>query len=129
LITQGALMVGTAIASFFGMLAISTIYGLAHAFIAKSLSEKISQAWAHRSARFMILVIMAIQGISAFILYGSSLYLLYQGATFTPYTSDYGTLYDGSEDISMAWIVFGLSMAVSVVADIIKVILVLTFAD
>lgn len=64
-------MVGTAIASFFGMLAISTIYGLAHAFIAKSLSEKISQAWAHRSARFMILVIIAIQGISAFILYGS----------------------------------------------------------
>ena len=113
-------MVGTAIASFLGMLAISTIYGLAHAFIAKSLS--------HRSARFMILVIIAIQGISAFILYGSSLYLLYQGATFTPYTSDYGTLYDGSEDISMAWIVFGLSMAVSVVADIIKVILVLTFA-
>ena len=122
-------MVGTAIASFFGMLAISTIYGLAHAFIAKSLSEKISQAWAHRSARFMILVIIAIQGISAFILYGSSLYLLYQGATFTPYTSDYGTLYDGSEDISMAWIVFGLSMAVSVVADIIKVILVLTCAN
>ena len=111
-------MVGTAIASFLGMLAISTIYGLAHAFIAKSLS-----------ARFMILVIIAIQWISAFILYGSSLYLLYQGATFTPYTSDYGTLYDGSEDISMAWIVFGLSMAVSVVADIIKVILVLTFAD
>lgn len=32
-------MVGTAIASFLGMLAISTIYGLAHAFIAKSLSE------------------------------------------------------------------------------------------
>lgn len=64
-------MVGTAIASFLGMLAISTIYGLAHAFIAKSLSEKISQAWAHRSARFMILVIIAIQGISAFILYGS----------------------------------------------------------
>lgn len=122
-------MVGTAIASFLGMLAISTIYGLAHAFIAKSLSEKISQAWAHRSARFMILVVIAIQGISAFILYGLSLYLLYQGATFTPYTSDYGTLYDGSEDISMAWIVFGLSMAVSVVADIIKVILVLTFAD
>lgn len=123
-------MVGTAIASFFWDVGNLDNLRLSACFYCEiSIRKKISRAWAHRSARFMILVIIAIQGISAFILYGSSLYLLYQGATFTPYTSDYGTLYDGSEDISMAWIVFGLSMAVSVVADIIKVILVLTFAD
>ncbi|MFU2148976.1 hypothetical protein ACM55O_22115 [Hafnia paralvei] len=122
-------MVGYAIASFFGMFVISSFYGLAHTFIAKSLSKKISQSWTHKPARFMILVIIAIQGISAIFLYGLSCYLLYQGATFATYTSDYGTLYDGSEDIMTAWLVFGLSIAVSVVADIIKVILVLTFAD
>ncbi|EON1598396.1 TPA: hypothetical protein ACYZX3_000379 [Escherichia coli] len=129
MITQGGAYGWNRYSKLFGDVGNLNNLRLSACFFAKSLSEKISQAWAHRSARFMILVIIAIQGISAFILYGSSLYLLYQGATFTPYTSDYGTLYDGSEDISMAWIVFGLSMAVSVVADIIKVILVLTFAD
>lgn len=129
MITQGGAYGWNRYSKLFGDVGNLNNLRLSACFYCEISIRKISQAWAHRSARFMILVIIAIQGISAFILYGSSLYLLYQGATFTPYTSDYGTLYDGSEDISMAWIVFGLSMAVSVVADIIKVILVLTFAD
>jgi len=122
-------MMGYAIGSFFGMLAISTVYAFIYTKIGKALSLKTTQAWTHRPARFIILLIFAIQLIACLIMHIFSWYLLYQGATFEPYTTDYGYTYSGENYISTAWMLFGASMATSFIADILKGIFVLTFAD
>ncbi|HAB1446458.1 TPA_asm: hypothetical protein GBX16_22860 [Salmonella enterica subsp. enterica serovar Mbandaka] len=122
-------MIGYAIGSLFGMMAISSIYGLIYTKISKALSLKISQAWAHRPARFIILLILAAQVIICLGMNFISWYLLYQGATFVPYASGYGYDYTGADKIVTAWVVFGFAMAISILSDILKGILVLTFAD
>lgn len=122
-------MMGYAIGSFFGMMMISTAYAFIYTRTGKALSLKITQAWTHRPARFIILLLFAIQIITCLIMHAISWYLLYQGATFEPYTSDYGYSYDGENYISTAWIFFGASMATCLIADILKGIFVLTFAD
>lgn len=122
-------MMGYAIGSFFGMMAISTTYAFIYTRIGKALSQKISQAWAHRPARFIILLIFAAQGIFCIGMHLISLYLLYLGATFEPYTGAYGYEYTGEDKISTAWIFFGAAMATCLLADILKGIFVLTFAD
>lgn len=122
-------MMGYAIGSFFGMMAISTAYAFVYMKIGKSLSLKTTQAWTHRPARFIILLIFAVQLITCLIMHALSWYMLYQGATFEPYTSDYGYTYSGEYYISTAWMLFGASMATCIIADILKGIFVLTFAD
>ncbi|MDM3222447.1 hypothetical protein OGV71_12005 [Citrobacter sp. Cf088] len=122
-------MIGYAIGSFFGMLCISTVYGVIYKVSTAALSEKINQAWKHRPARFIILVISAIQLIIGLGLNLTSYYMLYLGATFVPYEGAYGVLYTGDDKIVMAWIFFGVAMGISFIADILKVIFVLTFAD
>ena len=121
-------MVGYAIGSFVGMLCISILYGVIYKALTASLSEKISQAWKHRPARFIILVIMSVQMIIVLGLNLFSYYMLYKGATFVP-VSEYGYTSSGGSDISFAWGIFGVAMAISVIADILKGIFILTFAD
>jgi hypothetical protein len=122
-------MIGYALGSFFGMIFISTIYGLIYSKVAKIFSEKITQAWKHRPARFIILVLVAIQAILGILLYLFSIYKLYVGGTFTPYPSDYGYEYTGESDIMLAWGAFALAMGISFISDILKGIFVITFAD
>lgn len=122
-------MIGYAIGSFIGIFLISIVYGFIHFKILKLLSEKIRQAWTHRSARFIILVICAIQAVIGLILYVSSCYMLYSGATYVPYVGAYGILHTGEDSIIYAWGLFGGYLALSVFADIFKAILVFTFAD
>lgn len=122
-------MMGYAIGSFFGMMAISTTYAFIYTRIGKALTQKLSQAWAHRPARFIILLIFAAQGIVCVGMHLISWYLLYLGATFEPYTGSYGFEYTGEDKISTAWIFFGAAMATCLLADILKGIFVLTFAD
>lgn len=121
-------MVGYAIGSFVGMICIFTLYGVFYKALTASLSEKITQTWKHRPARFIILVITSVQMITVLGLNLFSYYMLYKGATFTPVT-EYGYTYAGESDITFAWAIFGVAMAVSVVADILKWIFILTFAD
>lgn len=122
-------MIGYALGSFAGMFLISTFYGLIHFKILKILSEKIRQAWTHRSARFIILVICAIQAVIGLVLYVSSFYMLYSGATYVPYVGAYGISHTGEDSIVYAWGLFGCSLVLSIFADIFKAILVFTFAD
>ncbi|HFV9307418.1 TPA: hypothetical protein ACIAJC_005159 [Citrobacter freundii] len=121
-------MVGYAIGSFVGMLCISTLYGITYKALTAAFSEKITQAWKHRPARFIILVISATQLIIGMILNLISYYMLYKGATFIPVT-EYGYTYSGESDITFAWSIFGVAMAILVISDILKAIFVLTFAD
>ena len=121
-------MLGYAVGSFFAMLFISTMYGFGYKKLARTLSEKINQAWKHKGARFVILLLSAIQAIVVIALFICSCYMLYKGATYIP-DPEYGFIYGGESDISVAWIIFGLSMGVSLAADIIKGIVILTFAD
>ncbi|MEC5643588.1 hypothetical protein [Citrobacter koseri] len=121
-------MVGYAVGSFFVMLFISTTYGLIYKKLTISLTDKIHQAWKHRGARFIILLVSALQAIVGLALYLCSCYMLYQGATYVP-DPEYGYIYGGESDISFAWVIFGATIAISVAADILKGILVLTFAD
>lgn len=122
-------MVGYAIGSFFGMMAISTAYAFIYTMITKALSKKISQAWAHRPARFIILILFAVQGIACLVMHLFSWYLLYLGATYVSHTDTYGYEYTGEDKITTAWLFFGVSMAMSFISDILKGIFVLTFAD
>lgn len=122
-------MIGYALGSFVGMVFLSSIYGLIYKAIANKLSAKIMEAWKHRAARFIILVLAASQGVIGLLLFLLSCYKLYVGGTFTSYTTDYGYQYTGESDIMIAWGAFGLAMAISFIADILKGIFVLTFAD
>jgi len=54
--------------------------------------------------------------------------MLYKGATYIP-DPEYGFIYGGESDISFAWVIFGAAMAISLAADILKGIIILTFAD
>ncbi|MDA2940435.1 hypothetical protein [Enterobacter cloacae] len=121
-------MLGYAIGSFFAMLFISTMYGLGYKKLTRKLSEKIHQAWKHKGARFVILSLSAIQAIAGIALYVCSCYMLYKGATYIP-DPEYGFIYGGESDISVAWIIFGIAMAISLAVDILKGIIILTFAD
>ncbi|HBV9679873.1 hypothetical protein [Klebsiella aerogenes] len=122
-------MVGYAIASFFGIVAISAAYGMLYKRLARAISEKINQAWKHRIARFIILVVSAIQAISGVVFFIISCYLLFLAATFTPYLSDLSGYQDGSDTLLYAWLAFAISICISLVCDVFKIILVLTFAD
>lgn len=122
-------MIGYAVGSFFGMMAISMVYAFIYRKLTTLLSLKITQAWAHRPARFIILLVLAAQAIACLGMHAISMYLLYQGATFVPYASGYGYDYTGENQIGTAWVFFGGAMAISILADIFKAILVLTFAD
>ncbi len=122
-------MIGYAIGSLVGMIVISLIYGVASGAIVRLMTNKVTQAWTHRPARFIILSIYALQIIAGFTLFIMTCYLLYSGGTYIPRTDAYGYTYSGEGDITTAWAVFGIMMAVSVVADMIKAIFVLTFAD
>lgn len=121
-------MIGYAIGSFIGMFLISLAYGLASGKMIKVMGNKVTQAWKHRPARFIILSIYVIQIIFGFTLFIASCYLLYSGATYVP-DPEYAMYNQGGQDITTAWEVFGVSLAMSVVADMIKGIFVLTFAD
>ncbi|MGK4414849.1 hypothetical protein ACSMDY_12515 [Raoultella ornithinolytica] len=122
-------MIGYALVSFVGMVLISSSYGLVYMKLAKCFSVKINQAWKHRVARFIVLVISAIQGVSGICLYLGSCYMLYQAATFEPYVGAYGYTYTGQDDLLLAWILFASAMGISLIADIFKAIFILTFAD
>lgn len=122
-------MIGYTLGSFVGMILLSSIYGLIYKVIANKLSTQIMEAWKHRPARFIILVLAASQGVIGLLLFLVSCYQLYVGGTFTPYPSGYGYLYTGESYIITAWSAFGLAMGISFIADILKGILVLTFAD
>lgn len=121
-------MLGYAIGSFFAMLFISTLYGLGYKKLTRTLTEKIHQAWKHKGARFVILLLTAVQAIIGIALYIGSCYMLYKGATYIP-DPEYGFMYGGENDISFAWVIFGAAMVTSVAADILKGIIILTFAD
>lgn len=122
-------MVGYAIASFFGIVAACAAYGMLYQRLAKALAEKINQAWKHRIARFIILVISSLQAISGIVFFIISCYLLYLAATFTPYLSSLSGYQDGSDKLLYAWLAFAISICISLVCDVFKIILVLTFAD
>lgn len=122
-------MIGYAIASFFGIVAISAAYGVLYQRLARALSEKISQAWRHRIARFIILVISALQAISGVVFFIISCYLLYLAVTFTPYLDSLSGYQDGSDNLLYTWVAFAISICISLACDVFKIILVLTFAD
>ncbi|ELY2490236.1 hypothetical protein SMB51_003944 [Cronobacter sakazakii] len=121
-------MLSYAIGSFLGMMALSVLYGFINKKITAGLSEKIAQAWKHRPARFIILLITALQVIVGLVLNLSCIYMLYQGATFTPYSS-LGYEYTGESYITTAWALFAAAFAITIIADVFKLIFVLTFAD